>query len=77
MEKNCRIIIEQTEDDEGNTHIYEFNDYRVATAICNILDNIAEPAKFTKPFSDLHYIKHGFFTNDELLEFLKNDDSLK
>ena len=69
--KNCRIIIEQNEGDERNTNIYELDDYRIATAICNILDNVAEP-KEDLPFPDLQYIHHGFFINDEVLEILEN-----
>lgn len=41
-DKNCVITIEQTSDDHVTTCIYKLDDYRVATAICNILDNVAE-----------------------------------
>lgn len=41
---NCTIVVEQKESDNNinkvTTAIYTLNDYRVATAICNILDNV-------------------------------------
>ena len=68
--KNCRIIIEQNEGDERNTNVYELDDYRVATAICNILDNVAEVDRNNIP--QLNFIHHGFYINDEVLETLEN-----
>lgn len=37
---NCTILIEQKEGDTIRQNIYQLNDYRVAQAVCNILDNI-------------------------------------
>lgn len=39
---NCTIVVEQTGhyDNVVTTAIYTFDDYRVATAIQNLLDNI-------------------------------------
>lgn len=41
-EKNCVIAIEQRKGKSLHTRVYKLNDYRIATAICNILDNVAE-----------------------------------
>ena len=41
-EKNCVIAIEQRKGKSIHTRVYKLNDYRIATAICNILDNVAE-----------------------------------
>lgn len=37
--KNCTIIVIQNSGRYNHTNIYKFDDYRVATGICNILDN--------------------------------------
>lgn len=37
---NCTIIVEQKDSYKMTTNIYTLDDYRVATAICNILDNV-------------------------------------
>ena len=39
---NCTIVIEQKEGDTVRQNIYQFNDYRVAQAVCNILDNLVD-----------------------------------
>lgn len=39
---NCTIVIEQKEGDTIRQNIYQLNDYRVAQAICNILDNVVD-----------------------------------
>ena len=45
--KNCTIIVIQNSGRHNTTNTYHFNDYRVATAICNILDN--------NRFTECHY----------------------
>lgn len=37
---NCTIVVEQKDSNKITTAIYTLDDYRVATAICNILDNV-------------------------------------
>lgn len=37
---NCTIIVEQKDSNKITTAIYTLDDYRVATAVCNILDNV-------------------------------------
>ena len=37
--KNCTIIVIQNSGKHNTTNIYNLDDYRVATAICNLLDN--------------------------------------
>lgn len=37
---NCSVVIKQVEGGKINTHTYKFDDYRVATALCNILGNL-------------------------------------
>ena len=41
--KNCEITIIQRLSNETRETKYHFDDYRVAQAICNILDNVGEP----------------------------------
>lgn len=38
--KNCTITITQTTGKHTTINTYKLDDYRVATAICNILDNV-------------------------------------
>ena len=38
--KNCTIVIEQRKNNKVNTSIFKFDDYRIATAIDNLLLNI-------------------------------------
>ena len=38
--KNCTITITQTTGKHTSISTYKLDDYRVATAICNILDNV-------------------------------------
>lgn len=40
MKKNCQIVVKQKEGDNTTVHLFEFDDYRVATAVCNLLWNI-------------------------------------
>ena len=40
MDKNCTIVIEQKLGDKIKQSIFKFDDYRVATAIDNLLCNI-------------------------------------
>lgn len=42
---NCTIIVEQKDSNKITTAIYTLDDYRIATAICNILDNVESTAK--------------------------------
>ena len=37
--KNCQIIIKR---EDHHTVIFEFDDFRIAQAVVNILDNVAE-----------------------------------
>lgn len=39
-EKNCTITIAQVMGEQVSINTYKLDDYRVATAICNILDNV-------------------------------------
>ena len=40
--KNCEVIITQNHAN-GTVHTkYQFDDYRVAQALCNLLDNVGE-----------------------------------
>ena len=41
--KNCEVTIIQAYGDNAKTIRYEFDDYRIAVAIANILDNVGEP----------------------------------
>lgn len=56
--KNCTITIEQTSGEHGTTCIYRLDDYRVATAICNILDNVAEVDSENIP--NMNFIKKEY-----------------
>ena len=56
--KNCTITIEQKQGDHVTTCIYKLNDYRVATAICNILDNVAEVDSNNIP--EMNFIKKEY-----------------
>ena len=38
--KNCQIIIKRS---DHHTVTYQFDDFRIAQALINILDNVAEP----------------------------------
>ena len=40
--KNCEVII-QTFEKTTKTACYQFNDYRIASALSNLLDNVGEP----------------------------------
>lgn len=40
MIKNCQIVVKQKDGDNINAYLFDFDDYRVATAICNLLCNI-------------------------------------
>lgn len=57
--KNCKITIEYLENNPISgfngkiIRIYTFNDYRIATAVSNLLDNIN--SKWIK--KECHYIK--------------------
>ena len=46
---NCTIVVEQKVSDNKinnvTTAIYTLDDYRVATAICNLLDNVVNVQK--------------------------------
>ena len=37
---NCTLVVEQKDGDKITTAIYTFDDYRVARAIENIMDNV-------------------------------------
>lgn len=41
--KNCEVTIIQNHSNGTVQTKYQFDDYRVAQAICNILDNVGEP----------------------------------
>lgn len=38
--KNCTILIEQSEGNKVKSSVYRTDDYRIATALCNILNNV-------------------------------------
>ena len=40
--KNCEVIITQNHANETVHTKYQFDDYRVAQALCNLLDNVGE-----------------------------------
>lgn len=62
---NCTVTITQRKGEGSfNTRVYEFNDYRIATAICNILDNVAESKDGFIP----HYIEKRTY------EYKRNGD---
>ena len=42
---NCTIVVEQKDSNKITTAIYTLDDYRVATAICNLLDNVVNVNK--------------------------------
>ena len=42
---NCTIVVEQKDGDKITTAIYTLDDYRVATAIQNIMDNVSNVEK--------------------------------
>lgn len=50
QEKNCTITIAQVMGNIVSINTYKLDDYRVATAICNILDNVR--------YTETHYAKH-------------------
>ena len=41
--KNCEVTIIQAFGENSKTIRYEFDDYRIAIALANILDNVSEP----------------------------------
>lgn len=40
MDNNCEIIVYQKDGENIKEHKFDFDDYRVAIAICNLLCNI-------------------------------------
>lgn len=46
---NCTIVIEQIEGTKCTQEVFSFDDYRVATAISNLLHNI-ENVKFGRDY---------------------------
>lgn len=42
---NCTVVIEIKEDNHIQQNCYQFDDYRVAVALCNILDNVNNVTK--------------------------------
>lgn len=40
MKKNCQIMVKQKDGNNIKATMFDFDDYRVATAICNLLCNI-------------------------------------
>lgn len=66
--KNCTIAIEQRNGKYQRTTLYQLDDYRVAQAICNILDNVAEVDRGNIP--QLNFIHRDSFDNNEALELL-------
>ena len=37
---NCSVVVKQVDTGKIYTNTYKFDDYRVATALCNILNNL-------------------------------------
>lgn len=62
--KNCTIAIEQRNGKYQRTTLYHLDDYRVAQAICNILDNIAEVDRNNIP--QLNFIHRDRFEATEI-----------
>lgn len=52
--KNCQIVIKRK---DHRTVTFTFNDFRIAQAIINILDNVAEPLEIDGEV-DLPGIQH-------------------
>lgn len=42
MNNNCQIVVKQKEGDKIKAYLFDFDDYRVATAINNLLCNIED-----------------------------------
>lgn len=40
MNNNCQIVVKQKDGDKIKAYLFDFDDYRVATAINNLLCNI-------------------------------------
>lgn len=51
---NCTIVIEQKEGDIVRQNIYQLDDYRVAQAVCNILDNIVDVVSQRSRYDSSH-----------------------
>ena len=43
--KNCSIVITQRTEKGEDTEVFTFDDYRTATALCNLLHNL-DPAYY-------------------------------
>ena len=41
QQQNCSIVITQTEKGKVKTEVFNFDDYRIATAIANLLHNMS------------------------------------
>lgn len=52
MNRNCTVVIEQKEGGKIRQTIFSFDDYRVATAISNLLCNINEVRMMTSEYKE-------------------------
>lgn len=72
--KNCTIIITQTTGKHTSIIKYKFDDYRVATAICNILDNIRDTEKHYTSQDNTSIYKYA--DTDSAKENTENDKNI-
>ena len=54
---NCTITITQTMGRHVSIHTYKLDDYRVATAICNILSNVRYTECYTETQDNASYYR--------------------
>lgn len=45
---NCSIVVEMKEGNTATTRTYLLDDYRIAQAICNIMDNVEHVSRIIK-----------------------------
>lgn len=53
--KNCSVIITQRTEKGEDTEVFTFDDYRTATALCNLLHNL-DPAYYKHTGEHKDYI---------------------
>ncbi len=69
---NCKVIIEQQ--GKGVTHKeYEFDDFRVATAIANLLDNIRDVKVAARCYNPNNEKAFKYVDTDSAKENTDND----
>ena len=70
--KNCQISITiGLNTDKPDSYVYQLDDIRVATAICNILDNVAEVhLDGDKDLFDLSFIRKKIYSGTESTKYI-------